>query len=67
MLLPIESYRAKLSEVTQLRVALAIGDSSINREAVQARLETANRELAQIGVTVNELREHPGPGHPHPR
>lgn len=54
LLLPIESYRAKLSEVTQLRLALATGESVVNREAVQDRLTTANKELATIGQSVNE-------------
>ena len=47
------AYRAKLSEVTQLRLALATGDSSVNRDAVQERLQTANAELAKIGQSVN--------------
>ena len=53
LLLPIESYRAKASEVTQLRVALAIGDSTTDREAIQARLETAIKDLNRIGASVN--------------
>jgi hypothetical protein len=53
LLLPIESYRAKASEVTQLRVALAIGDSSVDRDAVQAKLTAAIKELNRIGGSVN--------------
>lgn len=54
LLLPIESYRAKASEVTQLRVALAttIGDTSVDREAVRRTLKVANAELRRIGQSV---------------
>lgn len=52
LLLPIEAYRAKASEVTQLRVSLATG-TAVNTEAVQANLERAQRDLARIGESVN--------------
>lgn len=54
LLLPIESYRAKASEVTQLRVALAttIGDTSVDREAVRRTLRAANETLRRIGESV---------------
>lgn len=54
LLLPIESYRAKASEVTQLRVALAttIGDTSVDRVAVRRTLRVANEELRRIGQSV---------------
>lgn len=51
---PIESYRAKLNEVTQLRVALAVNDSTVTRETVQKRLQTATRELNRMAESVNE-------------
>ena len=52
LLLPIEAYRAKASEVTQLRVALATS-SEVNRDAVQATLQQAISDLRQIGESVN--------------
>lgn len=53
LLLPIEAYRAKAAEVTQLRVALAAGGPDINRTAVEATLERATRDLEDIGESVN--------------
>ena len=52
LLLPIEAYRAKASEVTQLRVSLATG-TAVDRAAVQANLEQAQRDLTRIGQSVN--------------
>ena len=58
LLLPIESYRAKASEVTQLRVALAttLGDSTVDRGAVQQNLKAASRELRKIGDSVEAFQ-----------
>lgn len=58
LLLPIESYRAKASEVTQLRVALAttLGDSTVNRAAVQDNLRAAAKELNRIGDSVEAFQ-----------
>jgi capsular polysaccharide biosynthesis protein len=53
LLLPIEAYRAKASEVTQLRVALATGGPDIDRTTVQANLAEAVRDLRRIGESVN--------------
>jgi flagellin-like hook-associated protein FlgL len=54
LLLPIEAYRAKASEVTQLRVALATGggDVSVDRAAVQAALARSQKSLERIGESV---------------
>lgn len=52
LLLPIEAYRAKASEVTQLRVALATG-TAVDREAVQATLKRALEDLGRIGKSVS--------------
>ena len=53
LLLPIETYRAKASEVTQLRVALATGDSGVDRTAVELALNRSVKELKNIGESVN--------------
>jgi hypothetical protein len=53
LLLPIEAYRAKASEVTQLRVALATGGPDINEVTVQSNLDKAIEDLARIGKSVN--------------
>ncbi|WP_243058737.1 hypothetical protein [Nocardioides sp. SR21] len=53
LLLPMEAYRAKAAEVTQLRVALATADSSVDGEAVRAALKQAIADLARIGTSVN--------------
>ena len=57
-LLPIESYRAKASEVTQLRVALAttIGDATVDRGAVQRTLKQATKDLNRIGDHVEAFQ-----------
>ena len=54
LLLPIESYRAKASEVTQLRVALAttLGDATVDRESIRRTLDDANKDLRGIGESV---------------
>lgn len=54
LLLPIEAYRAKASEVTQLRVALATADtdSGVDRSAVQEALDDSLKALRQIGESV---------------
>ncbi len=51
--LPIEAYRAKASEVTQLRVALAAGGPDIDRTTVQENLTKARKDLDRIGDSVN--------------
>lgn len=58
LLLPIESYRAKASEVTQLRVALAttIGDVTVNRQAVRQTLRAASKDLVRIGSKVEAFQ-----------
>lgn len=54
LLLPIESYRAKASEVTQLRVALATtaGDITVDREGLRHSLRLAGQKLRRIGESV---------------
>lgn len=54
---PIEAYRAKLSEVTQLRVALALSDPTVNRENVQTRLQDTIRQLNLMGASVNDYED----------
>jgi hypothetical protein len=53
LLLPIEAYRAKAAEVTQLRVALATASADVNRETVQDTLQQAISDLREIGESVN--------------
>lgn len=53
--IPIEAYRSKASEVTQLRVALVVGDASVDKSAIQAKLTAANKELTEIGQSVNSF------------
>jgi capsular polysaccharide biosynthesis protein len=53
LLLPIEAYRAKAAEVTQLRVALAAGGPDIDRTTVQTNLTKAVKDLDRIGESVN--------------
>lgn len=54
LLLPIESYRAKASEVTQLRVALATtaGDTTVDRVGLRQNLKSAGQALQRIGESV---------------
>ncbi|MCW2764491.1 MAG: hypothetical protein JWO11_450 [Nocardioides sp.] len=54
LVLPIESYRAKASEVTQLRVALAttLGDPAVDRAALVGRLAEAVRVRDAIGANL---------------
>ncbi len=54
--LPIESYRAKASEITQLRVALAttLGDASVDRDLITRRLREAVTALGRLGTAVEE-------------
>ena len=52
--LPLESYRAKLNEVSQLQVARVTAESDIRRAAIENRLRTARRELQGIGKTLEE-------------
>lgn len=54
--LPIEAYRAKTSEITQLRVALAttLGDPTINREAIRNSLNLALDTLNGLSTAVEE-------------
>lgn len=52
LLLPVEAYRAKAAEVTQLRVALVTA-TEIDRAEVQEVLTEAVRELHKIGESVN--------------
>lgn len=51
--LPIEAYRAKAAEVTQLRVALSTAGSEIDRTTVQGTLAKAVEDLERIGESVN--------------
>jgi len=53
LLLPIEAYRAKAAEVTQLRVALATAGSDVDQDAVRATLKQAIADLSRIGESVN--------------
>ena len=55
LLLPIEAYRAKAQRGDPAAGRARHGDASVDREAVQARLETPIAELDQIGESVNEL------------
>lgn len=55
LMLPIESYRAKASEVTQLRVALVTSvGTGVDLPFVRKTLKRANTELEQIGEYVTE-------------
>ncbi|MGB0100791.1 MAG: hypothetical protein WBP61_10975 [Nocardioides sp.] len=53
LLLPIEAYRAKAAEVTQLRVALATAAPEVNRATISTTLARAQKDLAKIGKSVN--------------
>lgn len=52
LLLPMEAYRAKASEITQLRVALATATSEVDKDAIRVTLGQATAALERIGASV---------------
>ena len=53
LLLPMEAYRAKAAEVTQLRVALATAVAGVDADALRATLKQAIAAHDRIGESVN--------------